>query len=369
MISDELLGAQIKLPPTEKGALAEFPFIILQYGQTLWRVHRVGYEPWFFGHGSRFGLDAQRGTCYLAADAMTAIAEAVIRGSVIIDAQELEGRIIRQLPLSKEFRLADTRNRKCARWGVTRELSTVDDYSIPMCWAERWADEGFDGLTYWPRFDLPVDAMNIALFGKAGTRSKWRRGRAEPLSEPGWRRRISAETGVVILERPISSEFEWCPPPGDDPSQKPDSDNEPPEDDPPEQLQSDAHEDDLYVSFPYWPNSVEKVSYTIENNQLNIIFKPGDDGLKLRKADVHFLRGIEPADLSGSDIRRMQRRKGRGRVQLIVSIPYREGTVEKISYTLQDNFLHIILKATQSFWPLDLNKIIFKTAPIASDNA
>src|ERR1700733_5377736 len=104
MISDELLGSPIKLPPAEKGSLAEFPFLIFRYGQTLWRVHRPDYEPWFFSHDSRFGLQEKRGTCYLAADAMTAIAETVIRGSAIIDAEDLEGRIIRQLPLCKDFR-------------------------------------------------------------------------------------------------------------------------------------------------------------------------------------------------------------------------------------------------------------------------
>jgi tetratricopeptide (TPR) repeat protein len=130
-----------------------------------------------------------------------------------------------------------------------------------------------------------------------------------------------------------------------------------------------GRENDLYVSFPHWPEAIEKVSYIIDDDRLNIIVTPGGDGLKLRKADVRFTRGIEYVGLPEPDIGRLQRTKGRGAVQLIVSLPYKEGEVEKVSYKLQDSFLHIVVKANQSFWPLNQGDIVFKTAPVPEDDA
>lgn len=54
---------------------------------------------------------------------------------------------------------------------------------------------------------------------------------------------------------------------------------------------------DLVVSFPYVEGEIEKVSYTLENELLNIIVKAGQNGLSFNEKDVKFVRGSGSIDL------------------------------------------------------------------------
>ena len=54
---------------------------------------------------------------------------------------------------------------------------------------------------------------------------------------------------------------------------------------------------DLVVSFPYKEGEIEKVSYTLENNFLNIIVKSSEQGLTFREEDVRYTRGSGSIDL------------------------------------------------------------------------
>src|SRR5690348_2001865 len=54
---------------------------------------------------------------------------------------------------------------------------------------------------------------------------------------------------------------------------------------------------DLVVSFPYKEGEIEKVSYTLENNFLNIIVKASEQGLSFQEQDVRFTRGSGSIDL------------------------------------------------------------------------
>ncbi len=47
---------------------------------------------------------------------------------------------------------------------------------------------------------------------------------------------------------------------------------------------------DLTVSFPYKEGEIEKVSYTLENGQLNIVVKAGQNGMSFQQNDVKFIR-------------------------------------------------------------------------------
>lgn len=47
---------------------------------------------------------------------------------------------------------------------------------------------------------------------------------------------------------------------------------------------------DLTVSFPYKEGEIEKVSYTLENGQLNIVVKAGQNGMSFKENDVKFQR-------------------------------------------------------------------------------
>lgn len=48
---------------------------------------------------------------------------------------------------------------------------------------------------------------------------------------------------------------------------------------------------DLVVSFPYREGEIEKVSYTVDNGQLNIVVKAGAQGLSFSQTDVRFQQG------------------------------------------------------------------------------
>jgi nanoRNase/pAp phosphatase (c-di-AMP/oligoRNAs hydrolase) len=48
---------------------------------------------------------------------------------------------------------------------------------------------------------------------------------------------------------------------------------------------------DLVVSFPYNEGEIEKVSYTMDDNFLNIVVKAGENGLTFNEADVRYTRG------------------------------------------------------------------------------
>ena len=54
---------------------------------------------------------------------------------------------------------------------------------------------------------------------------------------------------------------------------------------------------DLVVSFPYREGEIEKVSYTIDGGQLNIVVKAGEAGLSFAEQDVVFKRGSDKPGL------------------------------------------------------------------------
>jgi len=54
---------------------------------------------------------------------------------------------------------------------------------------------------------------------------------------------------------------------------------------------------DLVVSFPYREGEIEKVSYTIDDGQLNIVVKAGANGLTFTEQDVLFKRGADKPEL------------------------------------------------------------------------
>lgn len=48
---------------------------------------------------------------------------------------------------------------------------------------------------------------------------------------------------------------------------------------------------DLVVTFPYKEGEIEKVSYTVDNGQLNIVVKAGPNGMSFNQSDVQFKQG------------------------------------------------------------------------------
>lgn len=58
-----------------------------------------------------------------------------------------------------------------------------------------------------------------------------------------------------------------------------------------------AESGDLVVSFPYREGEIEKVSYTRDDNFLNIVVKAGEKGLGFSEKDVNFSRGSVAPEL------------------------------------------------------------------------
>jgi len=58
-----------------------------------------------------------------------------------------------------------------------------------------------------------------------------------------------------------------------------------------------ASSGDLVVSFPYKEGEIEKVSYTRDDNFLNIVVKAGEQGLNFSEKDVKFQRGSQASEL------------------------------------------------------------------------
>ncbi len=54
---------------------------------------------------------------------------------------------------------------------------------------------------------------------------------------------------------------------------------------------------DLVVSFPYKEGDIDKVSYTLENDTLNIVVKAGENGLSFNEKDVKYTRPNVAPDL------------------------------------------------------------------------
>jgi len=171
----------LKPPPSEAKELRAFPRRPLDSRQTLWRVSRKGHRPWWFGSTleSRFDLPEPEGTCYLAADPLSAILEVVGPDRVAgwISPSLLEDRRLHELRVPMEHTLGDLTVRQAAGFGITLEIHSHPDYHLTQAWAKRLREAGTEGLLYRARHD-PSGGSSLALFGPSGERSDW------PFDEP-----------------------------------------------------------------------------------------------------------------------------------------------------------------------------------------
>ena len=200
---------RIPHPPFLTEALKGFPITVIEAGTDLWRVHRVVHGPWFFGQSGRFGLDAPYGSCYVAMDPMSAISETVVRGLTILHEHDLNDRCIHQLSLLHRVIVANLKDSAAAGFGVTRNFGTEEPYDRTREWARAFFRMNLEGIHYWPRYDLVDGSASVALFGTAGERKSWRRGRCSSLSAKQWRQRIQNDLGVTILGLPRDADLDF----------------------------------------------------------------------------------------------------------------------------------------------------------------
>ncbi len=124
---------------------------------------------------NRFDLPAPRGTCYWSDRRHGAWVE-VFRGVTTVDSADAARRRL-FVATPPPMRLADVLARRAYSFGVTAELSTTGDYEGPQRWAAAFARQGFHGVVGSCRHDPSSTALNVAVFGVAGT----------PAKQRGWR--------------------------------------------------------------------------------------------------------------------------------------------------------------------------------------
>jgi hypothetical protein len=195
-------------PPPAPDALIRFPVWHVHAGTTFHRVTHGEHGPWWFSSdgSGRFDLVSPRGTCYLADDPVLAMLE--VFGELVpraVSKDWLASRRLWTLALPAQCDAADTTVRAARGFGLTAELATVTPYERPQGWAASFAAAGFDGIRYRARHD-PGGGRALALFGAAGERTRWRRGRSSPLAGD-LLDRLQTEAGVEVAQIPDSADL------------------------------------------------------------------------------------------------------------------------------------------------------------------
>lgn len=202
-------SVSLALPPRDETRLRKFPRTELTTDRELWRLVLEGRGPWWFsGSGEgRFDLREPEGTCYLATDELSALLEAVgpDRQGGAISTRFLEDRRLRRLRAPRSRSLADLTSRRASGFGLTLEIHTIVPYDLPRAWAASLRKAGAEGLLFFVRHD-PAAGHGVALFGRQGERTSWRRGRQLRI-ERSLVERLEKECGISVVEVPRLEEL------------------------------------------------------------------------------------------------------------------------------------------------------------------
>lgn len=118
----------------------------------------------------RFDLPADDGTCYFGSNRHVAAMERVGRFTakhVPVPADFVAGRVVTTIDGALlPSHAANMKSSRGGLLGITGELFTMSDYSIPQAWALALAALGHDALLYPPRFTPGGEAL--AVFGDSG---------------------------------------------------------------------------------------------------------------------------------------------------------------------------------------------------------
>ncbi len=193
------MSAGLQGPPSN---LRGFPMQpARQQSRTLYRIFHARHHttgtlnpPWHYSSapapaaGGRFDLPAPHGTCYWSDRRYGAWVE-VFRGARLVDPVDARARRLHTAE-APALRLADVTAARAYSFGVTAELSTIDDYTLPQQWALALHAHGAEALRGTCRHDPTSRAHNIAVFGSAGRAARRR----------GWRTsRGPVETDLALL--------------------------------------------------------------------------------------------------------------------------------------------------------------------------
>ncbi len=118
----------------------------------------------------------------------------------------LDDRRLRRLSVPRPHRLANLTDRRASGFGVTAEIHTIVPYALPQAWAAALRGLGLDGVRYRLRHDPSVKGLGVGLFGKAGARRNWKRGR-ELLIDAPLREKLFHTCGVRVVAIPRRSQL------------------------------------------------------------------------------------------------------------------------------------------------------------------
>jgi RES domain len=117
------------------------------------------------------------GSCYLS-DRMSGAWLEVFRSAGLVDREDVERRrLVTASRSGAAVKVANLRAPQARPFGVTNDLVAGDDYARPQAWAAALRACGFKGLLATARHDPTAAARNVALFGRAGARTRlsgWR---------------------------------------------------------------------------------------------------------------------------------------------------------------------------------------------------
>lgn len=146
--------------------------------RTLYRIVRHRDEesgdlrgPWFFScvppGSNRFDLPHPEGTCYWSDRRYGAFLE-VFRNVPLVDEADAKARRLWAAD-APALKLGDLLAPEAAAVGVTAAVSTQPDYEKPQEWAAAIRALGFEGVVGTCSHDPTSTALNIGVFGEAGT--------------------------------------------------------------------------------------------------------------------------------------------------------------------------------------------------------
>lgn len=188
----------LKSPPPGLAAFPERP-----PAPKEWALYRISWHrdpetgdlngPWRFSGvppgSNRFDLPDPEGTCYWSDRRYGAFVE-VFRGAVLVAEADARARRL-WTGAAPELWLADLLAEEAYAVGITAAVSAQPDYKQPQEWAAAVRKLGFDGLVGTCSHDPTSTALNVAIFGGAGT----------PTHQDGWTTTVGAvENDTDLLQ-------------------------------------------------------------------------------------------------------------------------------------------------------------------------
>ena len=170
----------LREPPTDPAVLRGGPETVT-YSKFARCARSMFSSPWFFsadGQG-RFDLVDRpgKGTCYIASDEIGAMREVLgpdyVPG-VPVSRALFDDRTVWALDPTGGDWSAPTANLRHDHWdanGLTQEVFSIPDYSIPQRWASALFDAGYAALTVALRHVLDPFRFGLALFGPEGAQT------------------------------------------------------------------------------------------------------------------------------------------------------------------------------------------------------